>query len=50
MAKPRKADPFNRTSGVYLEWGPEKSIDVRERNATFLYHEARYSAWRGGYR
>jgi hypothetical protein len=108
MTKQRRVDPFNRALAVFLEWGPQQSIDVRKRiakavpglrpaeikrllsefgalrsaacriveeqverhqseedgrsrvagldprispaNASSLYHEARYSAWRDGYR
>jgi hypothetical protein len=109
MPKSRKtADPFNRALGIFLEWGPAQSIDVRVRikkalpalrpaeikkleaefwelvsaacriveemverhqseddgrrrvaeidarvsseNAAVLYNQARYSAWRDGYR
>src|SRR5262245_56933864 len=108
MKKTRKADPFNRALGVFLEWGPAMATPVPERikkavpglrpaeiktlisefwtlrstacriveeqvekhqteeegrdrvaamdprvsaeNATLLYQQARYSAWRDGYR
>lgn len=33
MAKRRKVDPFNRGLGVFLEWGPEQQVDIRERIA-----------------
>jgi hypothetical protein len=108
MKKTRKADPFNRALGVFLEWGPAMATPAPERiakavpglrpaeikklvsefwtlvstacriveeqvekhqteedgrgrvaamdprvsaeNATLLYQQARYSAWRDGYR
>jgi|RhiMethySRZTD1v2_1073278.scaffolds.fasta_scaffold22558_2 hypothetical protein len=108
MAEQRKVDSFNRALGMFLKWGPEQQVDIRERiakavpglqpaeirallsefealrsaacriveaqvekhqaeedgrslvaaldarmsatNASLLYHEARYSAWRDGYR
>ena len=101
-------DPFNRALGVFLEWGPQQQVDIRERiakavpglqpaeikkllsefatlrsaacriveqqvekhqaeedgrslvagldpriseaNSSLLYQQARYSAWRDGYR